>query len=95
MWCTVWAAVLSPDSEIFACNGARFKVPQSIAGKIRQGGEMGPIMADLCGGRNIKEQEGMIGVITKGFIDRTEEYVGVTKMAIGLWYGQGWQDQLS
>ncbi len=94
LWCTVWAAVCSRGSDVFTCNGARFKVPQIISKRIRNGEEMGPIMADLFDGRNVKEQEGMIGIVTQGFIDRTEEYVGVTKMAIGLWYGQNWQDQI-
>jgi len=33
----------------------------------------------------------MIGVVTNNFVDRTEEYSAIIKMALGLWYGRTWQ----
>jgi inosine/xanthosine triphosphatase len=94
MWSTVWGAVVDQQGRVFLSNGARFQVPPMIAGLIRQGREMGPVMAELFKGREIKKQEGMIGIITKKFVDRTEEYSSIAKMCLGLWYGRDWQDQL-
>ena len=94
MWSTVWVVVTDEQGKTWDSNGARFQVPLLIADRIRKGGEMGPIMSDLFQGENIKHNQGMIGVITNNFIDRTEEYVGIAKMALGLWYGREWEKQL-
>ncbi len=94
MWTTVWAAVIGQEEKAYVANGARFPVPKSVANRIRQGEEMGPIMADLYDGRMVKQQEGMIGVITKNFVDRTEEYMIIVKMVLGLWYGQDWEQHI-
>jgi inosine/xanthosine triphosphatase len=95
MWTTVWAAVVDKDNQLFVANGARFPVPKIVADRIEQGKEMGPIMASFFNGRLVKKQEGMIGVVTKGFVDRTEEYMAIIKMALGQWYGRDWQRQLA
>jgi inosine/xanthosine triphosphatase len=90
MWSTVWAAVIDLENNLRTANGARFKVPTVVAERIEAGEEMGLIMADLLGDDDIKKKQGMIGVITNGFVDRTEEYTSLVKLALGLWYGQDW-----
>ena len=69
-------------------------MPNIIAQKILDGGEMGPVVSKLMNKDNIKQKSGAIGVITKNFIDRTEEYVGIVKLALGLWYGKNWEAEL-
>lgn len=94
LWSTVWVAVVDQQSNIYLSNGARFPVPEIIAQPIRNGGEMGPVVNKIVGGHNIRQKEGMIGVITQNFVNRTEEYSGIAKMALGLWYGRNWQKGL-
>jgi non-canonical (house-cleaning) NTP pyrophosphatase len=48
----------------------------------------------LSGEKDVRSKQGMIGIITNGFVDRTEEYTGITKMALGLWYGRKVADLL-
>lgn len=95
MWSTVWAAVITPDGDIFEANGARVKVPTVVADAIRRGEEMGPIMQQLTGFQDVRKKQGMFGIITNNFVTRTEEYGSIAKMALGLWYGQDWDAQLS
>ncbi|PIR61863.1 MAG: inosine/xanthosine triphosphatase [Candidatus Pacebacteria bacterium CG10_big_fil_rev_8_21_14_0_10_44_11] len=95
LWSTVWACVVDAQGNTFESNGARFKVPDTIAKAIRAGGEMGPVVSKLMGGKDIRRGQGAIGVITNNFIDRTEEYSVIAKMALGLWYGQDWQKNAS
>ena len=95
LWSTVWVAVIDSAGSLFTANGARFKVPEPIAKLIRTGEEMGPAVAKLVGEADVRSKQGMIGIITKNFVDRTEEYTGITKMALGLWYGRDWHDTLS
>ena len=94
MWSTVWAVVIDLEENIFYSNGARFLVPDKIAQQIKLGREMGPTVAQIIGEDNVKQKQGMIGVVTDNFIDRTEEYTGIVKLVLGLWYGRGWQNDL-
>lgn len=95
MWSTVWAVVVDSDGKVFEANGARVKVPATVAQIISQGEEMGPILQKLTGVTDVRKKQGMFGVITNNFVNRTEEYSALAKMALGLWYGQGWEDKLT
>lgn len=94
LWSTVWACVVDAEGNQFESNGARFKVPDTIAQPIIAGSEMGPVVDRLMGGKDVRRGQGAIGVITKEFIDRTEEYSVIAKMALGLWYGKDWEKEL-
>lgn len=94
MWATVWAAVIDLKEDIYHANGARFKVPTRVSDLIKSGQEMGPIIAKVVGEDDIRSKQGMIGIITEGFVDRTEEYSAITKMALGLWHGRNWLKKL-
>jgi len=95
MWSTVWAAVIDTQGHVFEANGARVKVAKVIATAISQGQEMGPIMQKLTGLSDVRKKQGMFGIITNNFVNRTEEYSALAKIALGLWYGQGWEQKLS
>lgn len=94
MWSTVWAVVIDLKTNFYFSNGARFLVPAVIAKKIIMGEEMGFTVAKLAKIRNLKQKQGMIGVITQGFVTRTAEYTSIVKIALGLYYGRHWQDKL-
>jgi len=94
MWNTVWGAVVDQEGNLGLSAGSRFLVPEEIAERIRAGGEMGPEIAKVLGEKDltrIKMNEGLIGTITERFVDRTEEYVAVAKLALGMWYGRNWR----
>ncbi|NCN03588.1 MAG: DUF84 family protein [Candidatus Pacebacteria bacterium] len=94
LWSTVWATVFDQEGNLYESNGARFKVPEIISKRILVGEEMGPIMGSYFSDPNIKQKQGAIGAITKGFIDRTEEYTIIVKLALGLYYGKGWENEI-
>lgn len=91
MWSTVWSAVVDQQGNTALSAGARFKVPDSVADLIRNKVEMGHAVAEIIGEENknkIKQEQGLIGILTAGFVDRTEEYQGIIKLALGIWYGK-------
>jgi non-canonical (house-cleaning) NTP pyrophosphatase len=94
LWSTVWVAVVDSEGTFYESNGARFKVPQIIAERIKKGEEMGPVVNAVIGQGDVRHSIGMIGVITNRFVDRTEEYGAIAKMALGLWYGRDWNKHL-
>lgn len=94
LWSTVWAAVSDhrPKSTfVFTANGGRVLLPQEISKPMLAGEEMGPVIQRLSGILDVRQKQGMFGVVTKGFVERTEEYSSIVKLAIGLWYGKDWQ----
>lgn len=94
LWSTVWVCVVDSEGQTYESCGARFKIPEIIAQPIREGGEMGPVVDKIVGGVSVRQGGGAIGVVTKNFIDRTEEYTIIAKMALGLWFGRNWQQEL-
>lgn len=94
MWTTIWATVTDTNKLHYSANGGRFLVPQFLADQIQNGEEMGPAISKYFGGRSIKTQEGLVGVVTKNFLDRTQLYSAIAKLAIGQWYGRNWEKKL-
>ncbi len=94
LWSTVWISVLDREDKIYSASGGRFRLPQVVATGILAGQELGTVMGALFNDPNLKQKNGAIGVLTKNFIDRTEEYVAIAKLAIGLWHGRNWQNQV-
>jgi non-canonical (house-cleaning) NTP pyrophosphatase len=94
LWSTVWVVVVDSAGIFYESNGARFKIPDIIAQPILKGEEMGPVVNQVIGSGDVRHTIGMIGVITNRFVDRTEEYSGIAKMALGLWSGRDWDKKL-
>lgn len=95
LWSTVWACVNDQAGNLYESNGARFKIPEIISQRILEGEEMGPIMGSFFADPNLKQKQGAIGAITKGFIDRTEEYTYIVKLALGLYFGRDWESEIT
>jgi inosine/xanthosine triphosphatase len=90
MWSTVWSAVTDKSGHLYVTNGSRMKIHSIIAQKIWQGEEMGKVVEELSGQLDIRTKQGMIGLVTNNFVDRTEEYMHIVKLAFGVWYGRDW-----
>lgn len=52
--------------------GPGIPLPDAIADRIDEGGELGPILDDILGTEEIAKGEGAAGVFTRGRIDRAE-----------------------
>ena len=94
LWSTVWITVLDEAGKTYSSNGARFKLPEIISDGILAGKELGHVIGALFSDMELKRKSGAIGIVTKNFIDRTEEYSIIAKLALGLWYGRDWQKKL-
>lgn len=87
LWSTVWVTVLDQTGRQYSSNGARFPIPEFMSELLRSGEEMGPALGRHLQDPDVRKKQGMIGFITGGFTNRTDEYASITKVAIGLWYG--------
>jgi inosine/xanthosine triphosphatase len=95
MWTTVWGVVIDVNHNLFQARGGHFPVPDFVAERILAGEEMGLIMSSFFNGRSVKTQEGLVGVMTGNFVDRTQLYSAIIKLAIGQWSGRDWREKLS
>ncbi|PWU23484.1 inosine/xanthosine triphosphatase [Candidatus Cerribacteria bacterium 'Amazon FNV 2010 28 9'] len=90
----VWCSVVDQKENMYSTSGARFVLPKIIADRISAGEEMGPVMDHLVKDANVKKKQGMIGVVTDGFFNRTDEYASIARLTIGLWYGRTWEEKV-
>jgi len=77
---TVWCVVMTKKGEEVITGGLHFEIPKAWAKKIKGGMEVGEIMDEMTGEKHIKRKGGMIGVLSRGLIDRKEAYTSLVKL---------------
>ncbi|GIN38817.1 DUF84 family protein [Heyndrickxia oleronia] len=80
--CNWGALVVKGESPIIA-GGARIRLPEEVAERVRKGEELGPVMEDVSKVRNVSKKEGAIGIFTNNVITRDEMFTHVMKILIG------------
>ncbi len=93
LWNTVWGAVVDEQGKVITVNGSKFKLSAVIAEPIQAGREMGPVLAEMTNHKDLRQEEGMIGTVTKKFTTRTKAYMSIVELTLGLWFGQGWDEE--
>ena len=84
MVCNWGALVLSSEPmKPIVAGGARILLPEEIAGRLRNGEELGTVMDDFCQRKNIRNHEGAIGIFTNGYVNRGEMFTHVVKILKG------------
>ncbi|WP_062109723.1 DUF84 family protein [Bacillus niameyensis] len=78
-----WGALAEKGKETIVAGGARIKLPEEIAVRLRAGEELGPVMDDYCQQENIRHNEGAIGVFTDGLVNRADMFTHIMKLLIG------------
>lgn len=77
-----WCAVVSSDGRSGLGGGAYVQLPNTAAGLLRAGGELGPVMDSLTGDYNTKQKQGAIGILTSGLVDRQQAYQQILWLAL-------------
>jgi len=66
-----FCAIIDKKDWVTIGHGGGFTYPESVIEKVKTGMEVGDIFASMSGKKNIKSQEGAIGMLSRGYIDRT------------------------
>ena len=82
-----WCVVRDKDGVEGIGGGLYFELPSAVADRLRDGGELGPVMDDLMGTVDIKKKGGAIGVFTNGVLNRKDAYVHLVLQALVKWGG--------
>lgn len=78
---TVWCCLVMRDGDEFVSGGEHFLLPPRWAKKLVNGKEVAEILDDELPEKNVREKQGMIGVLTRGLISRQEAYAKLVKLA--------------
>ncbi|MEH7074716.1 DUF84 family protein [Neobacillus drentensis] len=78
-----WGALVSNEGETFIAGGARIPLPEEVAIRLRSGEELGLVMEDFANKKNVRKQEGAVGIFTNGMVSRSEMFTHVMDLLVG------------
>jgi len=78
----MWAAVTDGDRWGVG-GGPSYPLPESIAARIGDGEELGPVMDDVLGASNVAQNQGAAGALTAGRTTRTDALATAVAAAAG------------
>ncbi|WHX99645.1 DUF84 family protein [Neobacillus sp. DY30] len=83
-----WGALASKNREPIIAGGARLLLPVEISARLRAGEELGPVMDDYAKKKNVRKNEGAIGIFTNGLISRSEMFSHIMNLLVGQYHYQ-------
>jgi len=81
VWLVSWVAAVARDGRTGDASGLRMPLPAAVAGRLADGDELGTIIDDLFGVTASKQHVGAVGLLTEGFVSRTEAFADLVAMA--------------
>jgi len=82
VWLLSWAAAVDASGRIGYGSGLRMLLPPVAAERLRRGDELGEIVDDLFGVHDSKSATGAIGLLTHGFVSRTDAFADLVAMSL-------------
>ncbi|MBX0321867.1 inosine/xanthosine triphosphatase [Halomicroarcula sp. F13] len=82
LWLVMWAVVTDGDRTAYG-EGPSIRLPEAVAGRVRDGEELGPVLDDRLGREAVAEREGAVGVYTDGRLTRTDALTDAVAGAFG------------
>ncbi|WP_068674794.1 DUF84 family protein [Oceanobacillus sp. Castelsardo] len=79
-----WGALMTAN-QTFTASGARILLPKEIDLKLQEGMELGNIMDNYSMRKEVRNNEGAIGIFTNDLISRKEMFSHVVKLLRGQW----------
>ncbi|MGZ0086767.1 DUF84 family protein [Caldibacillus thermoamylovorans] len=82
-WLCNWGALVDRNGVTVAAGGARLALPPELGAGLEAGRELGELMEEYTGRRNIRTKEGAVGVFTSGRIDRAAMFSHIVALLAG------------
>jgi inosine/xanthosine triphosphatase len=80
-----WGALVTANSDVYTASGARITLPKSFENELNSGTELGDLMDDYAKKKNVRQNEGAIGIFTNNLVSRQDMFVHVVKLLRGQW----------
>lgn len=78
-----WGALATPAGETFTASGGLIPLPSTFIEPILQGEELATLMEQYTNQRDIRSNEGAIGILTNGLITREQVYIYIGTLLRG------------
>lgn len=78
----MWAVATDGDRRGHGA-GPSIALPAGVAGRVRDGEELGPVMDDVLGESDVAEKQGAAGALSGGVVDRDDALAAATAAAMG------------
>ncbi|MFC0298757.1 DUF84 family protein [Geobacillus jurassicus] len=82
-WLCNWGALVDRNGVVVAASGARLVLPPDVGAGLEAGRELGDVMEEYTGRRNIRRKEGAVGVLTNGRVDRSAMFSHIVQLLAG------------
>jgi inosine/xanthosine triphosphatase len=80
-WLVSWVAAVDRWGRTGEASGLRMPLPRSATARLRSGDELGDVIDALFDVHLSKQQAGAIGLLTEGFVSRTDAFADLVAMA--------------
>jgi inosine/xanthosine triphosphatase len=80
-WLVSWVAVVDQEGRTGEASGLRMPLPTASVARLRAGDELGDVIDALFDTRLSKQQAGAVGLLTEGFVSRTDAFADLVAMA--------------
>ncbi|HZH60954.1 MAG TPA: DUF84 family protein [Metabacillus sp.] len=83
-----WGAIYVKEQQPIVAGGARIVIPDEIGELVFGGRELGDVMDMYAMKKNVRHNEGAIGIFTNGIVDRTRMFKELSNLLIGQYLFQ-------
>src|SRR5213594_2992832 len=80
-WLVSWVAAVDREGRSGEASGLRMPLTRIAAQRLRAGAELGDVIDELFGVPLSKQQAGAVGLLTEGFVTRTDAFADLVAMA--------------
>lgn len=80
-WLVSWVAVVDQAGRLGEASAMRMRLPAAAAERLRRGEELGDVIDAMFDMHLSKQQAGAIGLLTEGFVSRTDAFADIVAMA--------------
>ena len=81
VWLVSWVAAVTREGRSGDASGLRMQLPTVVAKRLAAGDELGTVIDDLFGVQASKQHAGAVGLLTEGFVSRTDAFADLVAMA--------------
>lgn len=83
LFCFAWMAIINvPSSKVSVARTGSFPLPKPVVELVLSGVELGVADDQIFGRTDSKKKDGVVGVLSKGVMDRAEYYYHALVLAL-------------
>jgi inosine/xanthosine triphosphatase len=81
LWLVSWVSVIARDGRSGDASGLRMRLPKAVDERLAAGDELGTVIDHLFAVQASKQHAGAVGLLTEGFVSRTDAFADLVAMA--------------